>query len=109
MSRARSIWSVAAIALAVAASPAFAAEKPASRGVGSTTLRPPVPLDSQAMNAMLRADADKDGTLSREELERYDLGLARRFKEADVDRDGKLTLYEFEKLLLPPQASASRP
>src|SRR5918992_4859956 len=75
---------------------------------GSTAVRPPVPLDTRAMNAMLRADRDKDGTLSREELEQYDMSLARRFKEADGDRDGKLTLYEFEKLLAPPETSASR-
>jgi len=51
------------------------------------------------MNAMLRADRDKDGTLSREELDQYDLTLSRRFSEADADKDGKLTFYEFEKLL----------
>ncbi len=28
--------------------------------------------------------------------------------DVDGDRDGKLTLYEFEKLLEEPQASASR-
>ena len=83
---------------------AFAADKP----VGMTVLRPPVPLDSHAMNAMLRADRDKDGVLSREELEQYDMSLARRFKEADADRDGKLTLYEFEKILPPPETSAKR-
>ena len=60
------------------------------------------------MSAMLRADRDKDGVLSREELEQYDVSLARRFREADGDRDGRLTLIEFEKLLLPPQTSASR-
>jgi Ca2+-binding EF-hand superfamily protein len=60
------------------------------------------------MNAMLRADRDKDGTLSREELEHYDMGLAKRFKDVDNDRDGRLTLYEFEKLLGAPEASASR-
>jgi len=99
--------SVAAIALAIVTT-AFAAEKPANRAVGSTTLRAPVPLDSRAMNAMLRADRDKDGTLSRDELERHDLGLARRFKEADADGDGKLTLYEFETLLAPQPVGATR-
>lgn len=83
----------------------LAADKPP---VGTTATRPVVPLDSAAMHAMLRADRDKDGVLSREELEQYDMGLARRFKDADADRDGKLTLYEFEKLLLPPETSASR-
>jgi Ca2+-binding EF-hand superfamily protein len=78
------------------------------KAVGSTSLRPPVPLDTNAMNAMLRADRDKDGTLSREELEHYDMGLAKRFKDVDNDRDGRLTLYEFEKLLGDPETSASR-
>ena len=76
---------------------------------GSTTLRPPVPIDSRAMNAMLRADRDKDGTLSFEELEQYDMTLAPRFREADADRDGRLTLYEFETLLgAPPTATTQR-
>ena len=78
-----------------------ASAEAAQRGVGSTAQRPPVPLDSTAMNAMLRADRDKDGTLTREELDRYDLGLGRRFRDVDADRDGRLTLYEFEKLLSP--------
>lgn len=87
-----------------------AADKPmtSDKPVGTTTLRPPVPLDSEAMSAMLRADRDKDGTVSREELDQYDLVLGRRFKEVDSDRDGKLTLYEFEKLLSPQQAASRR-
>ena len=99
----------AAIAMALAL-PAVAADRgpAADKPVGTTAVRPPVPLDSEAMNAMLRADRDKDGTLSREELEHYDLGLARRFKEVDADRDGKLTLYEFEKLLAPAEQSARK-
>jgi hypothetical protein len=63
---------------------------------------------SHAMGAMLRADRDKDGLLSRPELEQYDLGLARRFREADSDRDGKLNFSEFEKLFSTPESSVSR-
>jgi EF hand domain-containing protein len=63
---------------------------------------------SHAMGAMLRADRDKDGVLSRAELEQYDLGLARRFKEADVDRDGRLNFSEFERLFFTPDSSVSR-
>jgi hypothetical protein len=62
-------------------------------------------LNSPAMQAMLRADRDKDGTLSREELEEYDLTLGRRFADADWDQNGRLSLYEFESLLMPPSAS----
>ena len=65
-------------------------------------------VQSQAMSAMLRADRDKDGLLSRAELEQYDLGLARRFKDADSDRDGKLNFGEFDKLLAMPDSSVSR-
>ena len=102
-------WVAIAFAGALAALAAPAAERMTDKAaLGSTSLRPPVPLDTQAMNAMLRADRDKDGTLTREELEQYDMGLARRFKEVDADSDGRLTLYEFEKLLVPPEASASR-
>ena len=99
----------AAIGVLLALSTLAANSPPAAeRAVGSTAQRPPVPLDSQAMNAMLRADRDKDGTLSREELDRYDLGLARRFHEVDADRDGKLTLYEFEKLIPVTEPTISR-
>jgi hypothetical protein len=101
--------SVAAIAIMVALF-ALAADKASTgdRNTGSTTLRPPVALDTKAMNAMLRADRNKDGTLSREELEHYDMTLGGRFRDVDGDRDGKLTLYEFEMLLEAPQESASR-
>ena len=101
---------IASIAIVLAAAVvAPAAEKSnADRAVGSTATRPPAPLDTRAMNAMLRADRDKDGALSPVELEQYDVNLARRFKEADADRDSKLTLHEFEKLFSPPETSAHR-
>ena len=90
-----------AIALSFAKG-AVAAERAAQdRNRGSTASSTLTFLDSVAMHHMLRADRDKDGTLSREELERYDIGLARQFRQADVDRDGRLTLYEFEKLVSP--------
>jgi hypothetical protein len=56
-------------------------------------------LKSPAMSAMLRADRDKDGMLSREELEEYDITLGPRFAEVDWDLNGKLSLYELEFLL----------
>ena len=90
---------IAAIAIVLAAAAQAADGLSADKAVGSTVLQPPAPLDTRAMNAMLRADRDKDGALSPQELEHYDVGLARRFKEVDSDRDGKLTLHEFEKLL----------
>lgn len=65
----------------------------------------PAEQNSDAMAHMLRADRDKDGVVSRAELEAYDLTLARRFKEADADRDGKLTLKEFETLVPQPQSA----
>jgi hypothetical protein len=67
-------------------------------------------LNSPAMNVMLRADRDKDGMLSREELEEYDITLGPRFVEADWDQNGKLTLHELESLLLPhsPSVGATR-
>lgn len=58
-------------------------------------------LGSPAMSAMLRADRDKDGVLTREELDQYDLTLGRRFTEADADANGKLTLFELETVLGP--------
>jgi hypothetical protein len=98
---------IAALLAVLVALPVAPAERFSGKGTGSISPRPTVPLDSDAMNAMLRADVDKDGTLSRDELEQYDIGLARRFKEADTDRDSKLTFYEFEKLLGPAETSAS--
>lgn len=105
------MWLGKALTAALAASALVAIAGVASAGdkaVGTTALRPPVPLDSHTMNAMLRADRDKDGVVSRDELEQYDVGLARRFREVDADRDGRLTLYEFEKLLSHPETSARR-
>jgi hypothetical protein len=89
----------AAIVGAVAvAAPAFAAE-----GAGANRGTEYV-LSSPAMNVMLRADRDKDGVLSREELDDYDLTIGRRFSEVDWDQNGRLTLYELEFLLSPPAA-----
>jgi hypothetical protein len=104
----RRTWVAIAVAAVLGTLAAAAAERIPEREVGSTALRLPVPLDTHAMNAILRADRDKDGTLSREELEQYDMGLAKRFREVDADHDDRLTLYEFEKLLAAPEASASR-
>lgn len=92
------ITSVAAAAAVVASAEDRA---PAARALVRTT---PLP---DPMSTMIRADRDKDGVLSRDELEHYDMSLARRFREGDADRDGRLTLNEFEKLLLPPQTSAN--
>ena len=105
----RKAW-VGAVAMAVLlALPAYAGDtQRGDTGTGSTTLRPPVPIDTKAMNAMLRADRDKDGTLSAEELEHYDMTLGPRFREVDEDRDGRLTLYEFEMLLEEPHAATRR-
>ena len=93
---------IAAIGIVLAVAAQAGDRSSADKAVGSTTSQqPPAPLDTRAMNAMLRADRDKDGALSPAELEQYDLNLARRFNEADSDRDGKLTLHEFEKLIQP--------
>ena len=95
------------LVIAVAAGVAFAAAADDRAAAGAPALIATSPLPDP-MSAMLRADRDKDGVLSREEVEHYDVSLARRFRDADGDRDGRLTLVEFEKLLLPPQTSASR-
>jgi hypothetical protein len=79
-----------------ASATALVAERPATARVASV-------LNSPAMNAMLRADRDKDGMLSREELDEYDLTLGRRFVDADADRNGRLTLRELETLFGAPE------
>jgi hypothetical protein len=78
---------------------ALVAERPATARAASV-------LNSPAMNAMLRADRDKDGMLSREELDEYDLTLGRRFADADADRNGRLTLHELETLFAAPDAAS---
>jgi hypothetical protein len=45
-------------------------------------------------SAFTRADADKDGKLSKEEAAKMS-GLAAKFSELDADKDGALTMQEF--------------
>jgi hypothetical protein len=92
---------IAALSLIAVAAIAAAAVSASEKGSAAASQS----LDTPAMNAMLRADRDKDGLLSREELDQYDLTTGRRFRQADGDRDGKLTLYEFETLLAPDAAA----
>ena len=48
----------------------------------------------------IKADADRDGYLSRPEIFAEDPALLPGFDRADVDHDGKLDLGEFEILLI---------
>ncbi len=67
-------------------------------GMGAVAAdKPPTATDS--MNLMMKADTDKDGTLTRAETAKFDSALAAGFDKADADKDGKLTLKEFETLL----------
>jgi hypothetical protein len=93
---------VRAAMLVVSATAVIAAAQAAERAVPHDW--PQSALRSPAMDAMLRADRNKDGMLSREELEEYDLTLLPRFTEVDWDLNGKLSLYEFEFLLNASQA-----
>lgn len=76
-------------ALAIAAASA-GDERPSQAGAR--------PDEVAAINQMVRADVNKDGVVTRDEVERINIELARRFEAADADRDGKLTLHEFETL-----------
>ncbi len=49
---------------------------------------------------LVKADANRDGYLSRPELRAEDPAMLRGFDRADVDRNGKLDLGEFEILLI---------
>jgi hypothetical protein len=51
-----------------------------------------------AVEQMMRADVNKNGTLSRDEVYRLDRRMSQKFDAADGNRDGRLTLREFEKL-----------
>ena len=58
---------------------------------GSSTFPPPTSVFAEAL---ARFDGDKDGTLSREELGRYD-PLPDTFTKMDRSADGKVDLDEF--------------
>lgn len=49
---------------------------------------------SPAQSAFLRADANKDGKLSKEESARMP-AIAAKFSELDADKDGNLSITEF--------------
>jgi EF hand domain-containing protein len=53
----------------------------------------------QAMDMMVRADTNKDGAVTKDEVQKLDPGLATHFDQADANHDGRLSLREFEKLL----------
>ncbi|HSQ04015.1 MAG TPA: hypothetical protein VLN59_08270, partial [Burkholderiales bacterium] len=52
-----------------------------------------------AMDLMVRADTNKDGTVTKDEVQKLNPRLAGHFDQADANHDGKLSLKEFEKLL----------
>ncbi|KPK28806.1 MAG: hypothetical protein AMJ66_10520 [Betaproteobacteria bacterium SG8_40] len=54
----------------------------------------------EAQPMLLKADANRDGYLSRTELRAEDPSMLRFFDRADVDQNGKLDLGEFEMLLI---------
>jgi hypothetical protein len=85
----------AAVALA-SVSPAGAAGAPASSA--STNAAAREIRSKAAVEQMMQADVNKDGTVTRDEVNRIDSQLGRGFGSADADRDGKLTVREFEKL-----------
>jgi hypothetical protein len=51
-----------------------------------------------AMNEMVKADVNKDGNVTRDEVQKIDPSLAKNFDQADANHDGKLSLREFETL-----------
>ncbi|MCJ0765592.1 EF-hand domain-containing protein [Variovorax terrae] len=50
--------------------------------------------------AFARADANKDGKISREEAQRFP-AVAQRFDQVDLDHDGALSRAEFDQALKP--------
>lgn len=54
----------------------------------------------EARPMWVKADTDRDGYLSRHEIQVEDPALLQGFDRADVDHDGKLDLGEFEILLI---------
>jgi hypothetical protein len=80
---------------AVAASP-HPGSKTQQEGPNTAAVR--AARSDATVEQMMRADANKDGRVSRDELERLDGRMSRKFDAADTNRDGQLTLREFERL-----------
>ena len=79
-----SVWSQSTPASAtVTAGPVAAASAPAAKDM---------------LAAFVKADANKDGKLAREEAQGVP-GLAAKFEVLDTDKDGLLSKAEFEKAL----------
>lgn len=55
--------------------------------------------ETDSMNLMMKADLDKDGTLTKAEVSKLDPALVAGFEKADADKDGKLNLKELEALV----------
>lgn len=90
----------AIVAAAVASAPvgaARAAGAPAASSPTSAAAAREI-RSKAAVEQMMQADVNKDGTVTRDEVERIDSRLGRGFGSADADRDGKLSVREFEKL-----------
>jgi hypothetical protein len=90
-----------ALAGLFAAGAALATTHAGTSNASPTSNRPAVSRsgpDSPAVEQMMRADVNRDGMVTRDELERLDSRLVPLFEAADADGDGKLTLREFERL-----------
>lgn len=89
-----------------------------SEKAGSTGTKPPrstanrTPKSSEkiggAMDLMVRADTNKDGAVTKDEVQKLNPRLATHFEQADANRDGRLNLKEFEKLLTYQDQDAKR-
>ena len=61
-----------------------------------------------AMDMMVRADTNKDGAVTKDEVQKLNPKLSSHFDQADANHDGKLSFKEFEKLLTYQDEDASR-
>lgn len=92
---ARSVLLLAALSLGVVM--AARAQTPAAPPANSTVAVPHNKVTTQDVEAAFkRADADKDGKLSREEAEHFP-ALAQRFDQIDANRDRFISREEFLK------------
>lgn len=100
----------------VAAAPAFGQPKPAAAAANQPLARTQFIADMDA--EYRKMDADKNGQLTRIEIEQYQKlqavaqASARNrawFSQLDADKNGQLTLAEFAKMVTPPAAANAQP
>lgn len=93
-----SVAALIAAGSAVAQQPAPMPTKPEKSATAPKS--PDAPTASQSIDALFkRIDTDANGSLSKEELDKFDPEAAKSFDKYDADKDSKLSLSEFDAMV----------